>query len=424
MFSFLHTPYPKTKDAIQDLKAKLKEVEFKPTLAIFFLTEELINHSEKFASLVGCESVCMPIEGYITPESIWTRGCLVLLTDAEHELQVFKGTPDEVVEKMRRGKKGRFNILIYPLLYLRGRLQVLKGMLRLRRLYGKYESDPEYVLEKASEIYQNELIYPINKMLRPLRDAGVDAISFNVFPLRMKYGYPIIAVNGKKVGRGVVVIKFRERMESDYTDTLPERGRSFEETKEIVKQEFMLAEEVEVEKRGIAIGHIDGMKLSDFLEAKKIALSKKDISAEFSERKFFSATPYALGFISTETYGFSGVGLLNYPLEIYPCLFDLDTFYSEAIFHAETLRGGIKRVESHLYDYVSVENDIFAAIDHNIILMYEEKIRNLTDVKEYHGIFTSYPSYTSAKVSKKYMSEIEKNILINLTTTMSFIHLD
>lgn len=423
MFSFLYTPYPKTKDAIQDLKVKLEEVEFKPTLAVFFLTEELINDSEKFASLVDCESVCMPIEGYITPESIWTRGCLVLLTDAEHELQVFKGTPDEVVNKMRRAKKGRFNILIYPLLYPRGRLQVLKIMIRLKRLYSKYNSNPEGVLERASEIYQNELIYPINKMLRPFRGAGVDAISFNVLPLRMKYGYPIIAVNGKRIGRGVIVLSFRKGIPSNYTDMLPERGKSFNETKEIIKQEFMLAEEVEVEKRGIAIGHINGMMLSDFLEAKKIALSKKDISAEFRERKFFSATPYALGFIGTETYGFSGVGLLNYPLEIYPCLFDLDTFYSEAIFHAETLRGGIRRVKSHLYDYISVENDVFAAIDQNIMLMYEEKIRNLIDIKEkYYGIFTSCPSYTSAKVSRNYMSEIEKNILMNLTATMSFIY--
>ncbi len=423
MFKFLYSPYPKTREAVQDLKRKLEDVKFKPSLAVFFLTEELIKNAEKFADLVRCNSVCMPIEGYITPESIWTRGCLALLSDVEYRLQVFRGTPDEVVDKMGRSKKGKFNILMYPLLYPKSRLQVLKGMIRLKRLYGKYESDPEYVLEKASEIYQNELIYPINKMLRPFRDAGVDAVSFNIFPLRMKYGHPIIAVNGRKVGRGVVVLNFRKGISGSYTDMLPERGKSFEETKEIIKNEFMLAEDVEVEKRGIAIGHINGMKLSDFLETKQIVLSKTDISTELKERKFFSASPYALGFISTETYGFSGVGLLSYPLEIYPCLFDLDTFYSNAIFHAETVRGGIRRVESHLYDYIYAGNDVFAAIDHNIMLMYEEKIRSLLDIKEkYYGVFTSYPSYTSMNISRNYMSEIEKNILMNLTTTMSFIY--
>ncbi|WP_290597528.1 MULTISPECIES: hypothetical protein [unclassified Archaeoglobus] len=418
MFSFLYTPYPKTKDAIQDLKVKLEEVEFKPTLTVFFLTEELINDSEKFASLVDCESVCMPIEGYITPESIWTRGCLVLLTDAEYELQVFKGTPDEVVDKMRRAKKGRFNILIYPLLYPKSRLQALKILIRLRRLYGKYKSDPEYVLERASEIYQNELIYPINKMLRPFRDAGVDAVSFNIFPLRMKYGHPIIAVNGKKVGRGVVVLSFRERIPSDYTDTLPERGRNLEETKEIIKHEFMIGKEVKVEKKGIALGHIDGMKLNEFLEAERIAIAKRDLSNDLQDKKFLSASPYALYFLSKETMGASSLGLLGYPLEIYPSLFELDSFMDNAIFFAETIRGGLNILKKYFVD----KNFNFYAIDHNMFLMYEEKIHQLKSYIPSYAIFTSYPNYTSHNLKIKLMSEIENKIYLNLTRTTLFIN--
>lgn len=78
MFRFLYSPYPRTKEAIQDIRRKLEEIYFKPNLAIFFLTGDLINNAEKFAGLVDCNSVCMPVEGYITPESIWTRckaGC-------------------------------------------------------------------------------------------------------------------------------------------------------------------------------------------------------------------------------------------------------------------------------------------------------------------------------------------------------------
>ncbi len=416
MFKFLYSLYPKTREAVQDLKRKLEDVKFKPSLAVFFLTEELIKNAEKFADLVRCNSVCMPIEGYITPESIWTRGCLALLSDVEYRLQVFRGTPDEVVDKMGRSKKGKFNILMYPLLYPKSRLQVLKGMIRLKRLYGKYESDPEYVLEKASEIYQNELIYPINKMLRPFRDAGVDAVSFNIFPLRMKYGHPIIAVNGRKVGRGVVVLSFRERIPSDYTDTLPERGRNFEETKEIIRQEFMIGKEVKVEKKGIALGHIDGMKLSEFLEAERITLAKRDLSSDLQDKKFLSASPYALYFLSRDTMGASSLGLLSYPIEIYPSLFELDVFMENAVFFAEIIRGGINLLKN----YFDEKDFNFCAIDQNMFLMYEEKVHRLKDFIESYAIFTSYPNYTTTK-GKHMMSEIEKKIYVNLTRTAAFI---
>ncbi len=421
MYRFVYTPYPKAKEAIQDLKKKIQEIDFKPNLAIFFLTDSLINNFGDFSKLVECNSVCMPVEGYMTPESVWTRGCLLLLIDTEYTLHVLKGTPDEVVGKMNRMKKGKFNMLIYPLLYPKSRLQAIKIILKLKRLYSNYKSDPYRVLEKASEIYQNELIYPINRMLRPFRDAGVGAISFNIFPIKMKYGLPVIAVNGKKIGRGVTVISFQNDMKSDFTDTLPERGESIQETKEIIKKEFAIGEEVFVEKKGIAVGHINGLKLSEFLESVKLFTKRHDISQDLQDGKFSAATPYALYFISTETFGGASLGLLEYPIEIYPSLFELDTFSPESLYVGEIVRGGIE----YLKDEFERVSDNLTAIDQNFILMYAERIHKLlTAKKNVYSIITSYPSYTSKNLRRKYLSEIEKNICVNLTRTLVSLRLE
>lgn len=418
MFRFLYSPYPRTKEAIQDIRRKLEEIYFKPNLAIFFLTGDLINNAEKFAGLVDCNSVCMPVEGYITPESIWTRGCLVLLMDTEYGLHVFRGTPDEVVARMRMMRKGRFNILFYPLLYPKSRLQALKKLIRLKRLYRKYDSDPEFVLEKASEIYERELIYPINKMLRPFRDAGCDAVSFNIFPLRMKYGHPSILVNGRKIGRGVVILTFKDSIQSYFSDTLPRRGNTTEETERILKDQFMVTERVFVEKSRLTVGHINKTKISEFLKRGRFFKPERDVSDDLKKGKFSSATPYGLYFISRKTKGAAALGLLNYPVELYPSLYELDIFYDEAIFFAETVKGGIRTIVNYIPD----QEFNFCALDQYLLLMYEDRIHAIKSKISGYGIFTSYPSFTSPNLERGLLSEVEEKLCINVMRTMVFVN--
>ncbi len=419
MYRFIYSPYPKAKEAIQDLKKKIEEIDFKPNLAIFFLTESLISNFSDFSKLVECNSICMPVEGYMTPESVWTRGCLVLLMDTEYTLHVLKGPPDDVVSLIKRSKKGSSNFLIYPLIFVKSRLHMLKAGFRLQRLARKYETDPKKVLETASEIYEKEFIYPINKLLRPFRDAGVDAISFNIFPLNIVYGGPIIAVNGKKLGRKIVWISFKNKIESEFTDTLPERGSSFDDTKSIIKSEFIVGKDVKVEKKGITIGRIDEMKVSEFLNSEQIFLLKKELEEKFLE-EFLPASPYGLYFISKETYGASSLGLTSYPIDLYPSLFELDSFFSEAIFIAETIKGGITTVMEHLKN----KNYSFCALDHNILLMYESKVHQIKEaIKPQYSIFTSYPNYTSPHLKKRCMSEIERGIFINVMRNTIFLNL-
>ncbi len=416
MYEYVYSPYPKLEEAIKDLRKKLDNLSFKPNLGIFFLTDKLINGYAEFSKLINCNCVCIPVEGYITPESIWARGCLALLIDTDYTLQVITGTTDEVVEKLEIANIGKTNIIAYPILYPKSRWHVIKGALKLKMLYRKYSSDPYSVLEEASKIYQDELIYPINKILRPFRDAKRDTISLNISPIEVKYGHPLIAVNGKRIGRGVVVISFNKKLSSDYTDTLPERGRTLEETKDVLRREFAIGEEVRVEKKGIAIGHIEGLKFSEFLESKKI-LAKKEIEKDLEKGKFFSSSPYILYFLNPKTCGGAALGLLNYPIEIYPSYFELDNFLDEAIFFAEIVRGGIKSLEK----YFKGKKFDFCAVDHNFILMYERDVRILQEFLEnMYGIFTSFPNYSSHSLEKKLISEIEPNIFINLTRTAVF----
>ena len=420
---FVYTLYPDLKLAREDLKEKIKKVDFEPSLGIFFLTENLIGYYQEFSKLLDCNSICMPIEGYVTQKAIWTRGALLLLIDADYKLYKFNGPADRVCRDLENSKKGKTSFLIYPAFYFGGRLELLNALLKEKRLYGSYRRGDKTALKRASDFLQEKMVYPINKILRPLRDRGEEAISFNIFPLEISFGQPMITMNGQKIGRSLIRIRFNEKIKIHYTDTLPERGNSLEETVEILKNELGVAKEIEVEKKGIALGHVEGFKVVDFVKReRKISELDKDIINDIDKKKVLGASPYILWFFSRETFGAAGLGIAEYPLGIYPSLYELEPFDSRALFSpTETVKGGIQR----LLDYFETVGEFdFLAIDQNFMLMYREKISEIRRIlsEDACGIFTSNPSCTlNYGGNIRLMTEVERNIYLNLTRTVAYL---
>lgn len=398
MFEFHYTPHQDTRKALEDLR---KKIDFKPNLAIFFLAGNLCKSPEKFK--LDCNSISIPVEGIITPKAVWSRGALLLITESDVKIKVFNENAEDVCKKIVRMEKGDFNLLIYPVMFIKSRLTGLRVLRKLKT------SEPE----KASKAYK-EIIYPMDTILKPFRDEEKAAVAMNLFPLTLGIGYPKISFNGKKLGRGVLSISFKEKVDCIFGDTFPERGKSFEETAEILSQELVSAKKVSIVKKGIAIGEIDGMKVKEFLRKQRIVM-RENLEKDIVNAKFVGATPYVLSLISKETYGSSILGLMDYDLNFYPSLFETDLFYDEAIFGGEFIKGGIERVSEE-----SQESE-FAILDQNFMLMFEERIVEIVDVIKGHGVFTSFPSYTG-KLRKNFMSEIERNLCVNGTGTMVFLN--
>lgn len=395
MIEFIYSLESDPKKAFEEIKAKVREIDFEPNLATFFLTEKLQKNSRTFK--FDFTTLSIPVEGIITPGTIWMRGCLCMLADVKYNLNVLRGNASEVVEQLRSVEKGKLNLLAYPLFYIESKLSLIDKYLKLR-----LTSDAM----KASKIYENG-IYPMNSLLRPFRDEGKTAVSFNLFPLKWSISKPQIYLNGEKVGRGVIHLAIDRKFDVKYTDFLPERGKSAEETKEILRQEFQFIKEVEVKKSGIAISEIDGKSVRDFLRGYRIRM-REELEKDMEEERFFGASPYGLYFISKETFGSAGLGLFDYDLKMYPSLFDLDIFTDEGIFVGERISGGIERVKKEL----NFEAD-FIALDQNFILMFEEGLVKVLKDFNGFGVITSCPSKCGPDLMR--MSEIEKNIFVNTT---------
>lgn len=329
-----------------------------------------------------------------------------MFADMDYTLNVFKGSTDEVVEQLRNVEKGKFNLLVYPLFYVESYRSSVGKYLRL-----KLTSD----LEKASEIYEG-MVYPMNILLRPFRDESREVVSLNIFPIKFGFGKPQILLNGEKIGRGVVHLSFDRYFESRYTDFLPERGRGLEETKEILKKEFQIIEEVEVEKSNLAIGKINGESVREYLRKHRVRM-RENLENDMKGEEFFGATPYGLLFFSKETGGAAGLGLMDYDLKFYPSLFDLTLFDSRAVFFGERLSRGLSNVASE----IEKTKFDFILFDQNLMLMFEDRIVGLFKRQKTHGIITSFPSYTG-NVKRRIMSEVEKKMALNTSLSTVFIN--
>jgi hypothetical protein len=395
MIEFAYSLKNDPKKAFDEIRSKAENLDFRPNLAIVYLTEHLQKDAKVFK--FDFDTLCVPVEGFITPDGVWTRGCLCMFADIDYTLNVFRGNPDEVVEQLRSAEKGRFNLLVYPLFYVDSRYSFVGKYIRL-----KLTSD----LEKASRIYE-DMIYPMNTMLRPFRDDCKEAVALNLFPIKFGIGKPQICLNGEKIGRGVVHLSFNHKFGANYTDFLPERGKDVEETKEILRKEFQFIEEAEVEKSRLAIGKINGLSVREYLRKHRVRM-REDLEKDMEEDEFFGATPYGLLFFSKETGGVAGLGLMDYDLRFYPSLFDLTLFEDEAVFFGERLSEGLKKVNSIL----KKKKTDFILLDQNIILMFEEKIVPILKDLNVYGLITSYPSFTGNVVGR-IMTEIENNIFTN-----------
>ncbi len=162
-------------------------------------------------------------------------------------------------------------------------------------------------------------------------------------------------------------IALERRFKANYTDYLPERGKSTEETKEILSEEFQYIEEVQVEKAGLAIGKLNGQSVREYLRNHRVRM-REELAKDMEEDKLFNATPYGLLFFSKETCGAAGLGLVDYELKFYPSLFELNVFEDTAVFFGERLKGGVEMVRAK----VENKKSDFIFLDQNLMLMFEE----------------------------------------------------
>jgi hypothetical protein len=321
---------------------------------------------------------------------------------------------------------------MFPAFYFPSKFGFLRYFFNDRRCYRRFSNEKSFgekkkVLEDYSRYLESKFVFPINKTLRIMAQKTgrkTPIIGMYLMPLEAASHTPLILANYKDIGRGIAAMCFKGKVNAIFHDIFPERGNSYEETFEIIKNYFPETEEVKVVKDGTAIGEINGLKPVDFLKVKISGF--EDVSQdEFLKRvengKLQMATPYVLAFVSQKTYGSTLLGLFNYPLNLYPSLFDVNEFCDTAAFCGEIFKGGVKGFGEIFEKKKFSGFDIFI-VDWNPIMGFGGDVHKLVDVVQEKssscfGVFSSPPSAYLPNPDKRYLSEIEDGICVNLTGT-------
>jgi len=424
---------------LNDLKKKLDETKIDANNIFLFTTRESRKYShqimkllkEKYphANMTGCHT-----EGYMTRDAVWTKGAAIILIDSEkvNIAHASGKSTEKVFSRLNKKVRAKKKVAIFPLVYVPNLPNIMKLFAYDKFYYNlKYKraktiEEKKIVLHEYSKILESKTIYPVNIALKQL-DGEVAGV--NLVPLTGGYRSPTVYINFTECHRCCVCVGIKGRVHMHFHDVFPERGDSFEETLEILKDYFGKIETVETVSKDIAIGEVNGKTAVNFLKEKTRMpeIRENDIKNVKLRRDALPlVSPYGLGYISKITHGCSMIGLQPYPINIYPSIFNLDNFYETCIFTGEVFRGGI-------YDFFELYNNIknqdtflLFIIDSNVIPMFSRKIHILRQYineklkNKYLGIISSFPSFKSYKLKKKCLTEIDKGVYFNGTGT-SFI---
>ncbi|WP_290900304.1 hypothetical protein [Ferroglobus sp.] len=424
---------PGTKAAIVNrlLQKKFERIKFKPDFALIFITSRLYGEHKHVLDFIKnslkCRSAAFFIEGYGGEEGTWAQGVAIALFSGD--VGIFQTGKGHIIEELESvGRKLRSYdaaMAIYPLSYFPSRFDLLKFIREERKHsseYGKCENNEckEKVLTSFSEyLIENRLIMPANEVMKALSVAEIPVAGINLFPMEARFDTPKIFKDYNEIGRNALVLGFKNA-KVHFHEIYPERGKSFEETLEILKSVLQVKEVTSVVKKGVAIGEVGGMKVVDY--ARKFMYME-----EMTEEKFVSGiergeiitySPYALAFVSKETHGVAGLGIANVPVSIYPSVFSLDIFYDECVMVGEIFRGGIQKF-AEVKDLKTDARVRFYFIDANTILAFRgniDEITNAIKAEEIKGtewlvLYVTPPSAYLPLKSKNYLSEINKDIM-------------
>ncbi len=263
-------------------------------------------------------------------------------------------------------------------------------------------------------LMRKRIFMPVNLILNELAKIQKPIAGINLLPIEALTNTPKIYLDYSEVNRNLVAIGLKN-VKIHYHDIYPERGKSFEETIEIVKEAFAYRGEFDVRKKGIIIGEINNKRVKDLL--KELFLveipSENEFVSSIEKKEFLMMSSYSLGFISKETHGLSLLGLLNTPLNFYPSTFYLDNFYESSILCGEIFKGGPKNL-TKIWEEREDSNFLLNFIDSSILLSFRGEIHEIfsemMNYKNWLSIFTFSPSAHLKISRRRYLSEMSKNI--------------
>jgi|Deesub1362A_J573_1020465.scaffolds.fasta_scaffold00610_23 hypothetical protein len=439
----LHTNKERAEEAGKDLVNQFRETaNFRPNICFFYTTMKYLGRYQTILDILRDEfgnihqAGCV-VDGFVVGEQIWTDGAAVLLMDyTEGKIEVYgdkKGGALKTVESIAEKVKGKdFDAIIlhFPLIYVPPRTRLLPFLIRGkyydRRIRGESElkKKKRYADRFSKYLDRINFVYPANTVLKIMAEATdfkTPIIGLNTLPMRIGYDSPSVFANFKEYKGGVSAFCIKGKLNVVYDDIFPEKGRSLEETKNIVRKSFSKVETFKANMSKYVIMDIEGNPPFKLLQERYNTIhkmSEDEILNKVERKKLDVQTPFVIVMPSKKTYGATLVGLGDYyPFDIYPIFYDTDYLDEEVFFSYDPFVGKLLNFVS-FFNYKKISDSFdFFILDAGMIPAYSDRmLKIIPPIKErskkWFGVVTAPPSAylpETLKV-KEYLTEIETRI--------------
>lgn len=428
-------------------KAKLA-VDFRPDLILFYAT---LKYNGKYQSMLDIfreefgeiPQIGASVDGMIFPDDMRTDGAaLVLCQDDEAKISV-KGINEkgvvksaEKLSKMINCEKGSI-VLHFPLVHVPSVLKsaefFAKGFYYSKLSKGnKVELQKEYA-RKFAEYCDNENIFYLPPTILDIfakqTNYRIPIIGVNVMHTHVRLNTPSIFSNFKDLGGGIAALVIEKKdVTAIYGDIFPEKGKTKEETRANVAEEFTIIKEFRaIFEKNILIS-LDGMAPVEAVENLIYAAEKKkeDMLGKLEKGEYNLYIPYELLFYNKKTNGVFLLGIGNYyPFELFPFFTDVSDYSDEVALAYEIIEDKFDSFISSLNHANNNGNFKYFFLDVGVTTAFGEKVFEYKDkinglLKDnYFGILSCAPSaYIPPEFQKKnYLSESGKNIFFSSAGT-------
>ncbi len=383
------------------------------------------------------------VDGMIFPEDMRTDGAaLVLCRDEDARIRV-EGIREKgalkSAEKLAQKVKCENGVIIlhFPLVHVPGALKSAEFYARGFYYSNKckdadLEKQNEYA-EKFSDYCDRENIFfpppSILQIFAKQTGYNVPIIGINVMHTQVRFDSPHIFCNFKDIDDGIsALIIEKKNLNVIYDDIFPDKGKTLDETIEIVRKEFTVVKEFKARfKKNILIS-LDGKPpveaVKDLISVKNE--EQKDHLNRMDKGNFQAQMPYMLVFFNKKTHGMIHTGFgAYYPFDLYPFFVDVSDCDERVFLAYEYVDGKFDDFISTLKQVNNEERSKLFSLDVGTILAFGSKVFTYSDEirkiakQNYFGTVSVAPSvFLPKRIQRRNnITETEENIFFTAAGT-------
>ncbi|MDP3103633.1 MAG: hypothetical protein Q8M95_03390, partial [Candidatus Methanoperedens sp.] len=393
-----------------------------PDLALFYAT---LKYNGKYQSMLDIfqeeygdiPQIGASVDGMIYPDDMRIDGAaLVLCKDDEAKIRVDgvkeKGALESAEKLAKRVKceKGAI-VLHFPLVHVPGVLKsgefFAKGLYYSSQCNGSDGVKQKEIAGKFSDYCDAENIFflppTILNIFAKQTNYKVPIIGINLLHTQVRFNSPSIFCNFEDNGGSIAALTIEnEKVNAIYDDIFLAKGKTVEETGNIVDKEFKVIRKFKANFEKNILISLDGMPpmqaVKDLIYAPEERVEETHKHLEKGDYKLFR--PYDILFFNKKTNGVFMLGMGNYvPFDLYPFFMDVSD-YSEDVTLAYTLvdnkfdafistLNNLKNKESS-FVYFCIDVGVVAAFGKKVF-EYKDKVKKLVG-NNYFGILSCAPS--------------------------------